>query len=122
MDCYDIRWDGEDSTPDHPIPGVSTNPHYDPQRKSLGDIQLYAGKLDLASMTPLTDSTVCSTTFGLINPGKQYLVYQPDVNKNMTIQLPPGNYEIETCDSADSSTETSSIQWEGGEITIERPM
>lgn len=121
MDCYDIFWDGEDATPDHPIMGVATNPHYDPQRKSLGDVQLFAAKVDLAKMKPVTDPDVCSTTFCLMDAGKKYLAYQPQVDGDITIHLASGNYEVETFDSVDSSSETSTIQWNGGNKTFVKP-
>jgi len=116
-------WSGccEAATPDHPIKGVSTNPHYDPQRKSLGDIQLFAAKVDRAQMIPVTDPDICSTTFCLMNKDAECLAYQPQVDGNITIHLAPGNYEVETFDTVDSSSEISTIRWNGGDKTFTKP-
>lgn len=121
MDCYDVFWDGQQPTSGHPIPGVATNPHYDPQRKSLGDVQLFATKMDLAKMTPVSDPLICSTTFCLANMGKEYLAYQPDVSKEIILQLPSGKYTVETFDTAASQSETSTLKWEGGKKTFALP-
>lgn len=121
MDCYDIHWDGENATPNHPIPGVATNPHYDPQRKSMGDILRYAEKADIANMIPVTDSVFCSTTFCLMNLNKEYIAYQPDKEKNITIALNKGEYKIETFDTIDSSVNSMTIFWNGGNKTFAKP-
>lgn len=121
MDCYDVYWDGQQPTANHPVPGVATNPHYDPQRKSLGDVQLFVKKMDLARIKPVSDPLVCSTTFCLANTGKEYLAYQPEVNNEITLQLPSGTYAVETFDATNSKTETSTIQWVGGNKTFAKP-
>lgn len=121
MDCYDILWDGENATPNHPIPGVVTNPHYDPQRKSMGDILRYAEKADMVNMVPVTDSTFCSTTFCLLNQEKEYIIYQPDKEKKITIALNKGEYRIETFDTIDSSVNSMAISWDGGNKTFTKP-
>lgn len=121
MDCYDVFWDGEAPTPNHPIEGVATNPHYDPQRKSLGDILRFADKVDLVNMIPTNDSTVCSTTFCLANSGKEYLAYQPEINESIKLNLKSGKYSIETFDTIDSSIENSSIEWDGGQKVFAKP-
>lgn len=121
MDCYDIYWDGQNATPDHPIPGVATNPHYDPQRKSMGDILRYAAQADIVNMIPVSDSTICSTTFCLMNPAKEYIVYQPDKNNNITIALNKGEYKVETFDTIDSSVDSITFFWNGGNKIFPRP-
>jgi len=121
MDCYDIFWDGANATPDHPFKGVATNPHYDPQRKSLGDILRYAQKSDIVSMIPVSDSLICSTTFCLMNQGKEYIIYQPDLKKDITVNLPKGEYKFETFDTKDSSISDQTIRWEGGLKMFQKP-
>lgn len=121
MDCYDVFWDNAAPTPNHPIPGVSTHPGYDPQRKSLGDVQIYANKMDLGRMIPTDDPAVCSTTFCLAHPGREYLAYQPLVTGDITLNLPAGSYDVETFNAADSTKQTSTIQWSGGPRTFARP-
>ena len=122
MDCYDVHWDGADPTPNHPIRGVATNPHYDPQRKSLGDVQRFAARMDLANTFPTADSTVCSTGFCLRNESKEYLAYQPDSNKNIRLNLSAGNYEAECFDTIDSSVDKISFSWKGGMRQFTKPL
>lgn len=121
MDCYDVFWDGEEPTPNHPIKGVATNPHYDPQRKSLGDIQRFAKKIDLEKMIPVSDSSVCSTTYCLVNADKTWLAYQPDTLGEIVLPLKAGNYEVESFDTVDSSTENSLLRWNGGNKHFFKP-
>lgn len=121
MDCYDVYWDGAEPTPNHPIAGVATHPHYDPQRKSLGDVQLYARKMDLAGMKPTADPLHCSTTFCLVNAGKEYLAYQPAAKAGIVLQLPSGSYDVETFDTAEGSTAMNAIKWEGGNRNFPKP-
>ncbi len=121
MDCYDVFWDGEPATPNHPIEGVATNPHYDPQRKSLGDVQRYSKRLDLTNVKPVSDPSICSTTFCLMNVGRQYLAYQPDAHGDITLELPSGSYQIETFDTKNSSTAKADLQWTGGKKHFQKP-
>lgn len=121
MDCYDVFWDGEHATPNHPIAGVATNPHYDPQRKSLGDVQLFTKRLDLANIRPVSDPSVCSTTFCLVNPGREYLAYQPDTDGDITLALPRGNYRVETFDAISNEIAKTELEWLGGRKKFPRP-
>jgi len=121
MDCYDVYWDGAFATPDHPIKGVATNPHYDPQRKSLGDILKYAGKTKMAEMVPVADSLICSTTFCLMNQGNEYIIYQPDAGLEIVVNLPTGNYQAEFFDTIDSSVSNQTIKTSGGKMVIRKP-
>jgi len=121
MDSYDVHWDRADPTPNHPLKGVATNPHYDPQRKSLGDVQRYAKMMDLVNMTPTSDSLVCSTGFCLVNNGKEYLAYQPATNGTISIRLPAGKYEVTSFDAADNSNDKQFINWQGGFKKFEKP-
>jgi hypothetical protein len=120
MDNYDVFWDGEEVTPDHPIKGVATNPHFDPQRKSLGDILEYAAKVNLANMIPVTDTVLCSTSFCLKGE-KEYIVYQPDVEADIFFNLDKGNYTVESFDTSDNSVEFKKIKWKGGRKAFNKP-
>ena len=51
---------------------------FNPIRKSLGQIQHFAQRLDLVEMLP--KSSLASSAYCLANEGKQYLVYLPDTN------------------------------------------
>jgi hypothetical protein len=121
MDSYDVFWDKEAPKQDHPMSGVATNPHYDPQRKSIGDILQYAKKVDLANMIPVTDSSLCSTTYCLMNIGKEYIIYQPKIDEGILLDLPSGTYKAEIFDTIDSSVSKSAFEWNGGIKIFEKP-
>lgn len=121
MDCYDVPWDGADPTSNHPMKGVATNPHYDPQRKSLGDVQRFAKKMDLLNFFPTSDSTICSTGFCLVNNGKEYFAYQPNTSGGISLNLTAGNYEAEGFDTIDSSVDKLSFNWTGGMKEFSKP-
>jgi len=121
MDCYDVFWDGAEPTSDHPVSGVATNPHYDPQRKSLGDLQVFARKMDLAALKPTDDAGICSTTFCLASAGKEYLAYQPDTNAGIVLKLPAGSYDIELFDTTTGKGKKAKLKWDGGKKTFPKP-
>jgi hypothetical protein len=121
MDCYDVFWDNEMPTQNHPVAGVATHPHYDPQRKSLGDVQLFAKRMDLARLKPVSDPEVCSTTFCLVSPGREYLAYQPQATGDISVSLPAGNYTEERFDTISSVSEKVSFKWPGGVRTFKKP-
>ena len=121
MDCYDIRWDGEDPIDNHPIKGVATHPHYDPQRKSLGDIQRYARRIDLVRALPTNELSFCSTSYCMVYPGQEYLAYQPDTLGDISIDLPEGSYYVEFFDAATSDTVRSTVSTKGGMTHFLRP-
>ena len=121
MDCYDVYWDNAEPTPNHPIEGVATHPHYDPQRKSLGDVQRFAKRMDLARMKPVADAALCSSTFCLMAAGEEYLAYQPNMNADITVDLPAGNYNIEKFDAISSKVRKEEVRWSGGKRSFSKP-
>lgn len=120
MDAYDTGWYDQKPTPNHPVKGVATFPHFDPQRKSLGDILRYAAKMDMVNMLPCSDSTFCSTGFCLAGPG-EYIIYQPDTDGDIAISVPRGKYQVESFDTVDSSTAEETIRWKGGKKIFAKP-
>ncbi len=48
---------------------------YEPYRHAMGQTRTYADKMNLAAMVPRSD--LCSTTYCLVNPGKEYLIFAP---------------------------------------------
>ena len=92
MDSYDHpNWYSIPPTANHPIPGVSTNPLWDPQRKSLGNTLRFANKMkDLAATQPTEDTTICSTGYCLYLSGSEYVAYQPAVSGSITLDLTNG--------------------------------
>lgn len=61
-------------------------------RDSMGYTLKYAEKMDLIHMIPTT--SYCSTSYCLVNTGKEYLVYQPS-SGSFTVNLPSGDYHYE---------------------------
>ena len=49
---------------------------------------MFAAKIDLAAMTPAADTSVVSTGYALIDPGRDYLIYQPNADADqLTVDL-----------------------------------
>jgi hypothetical protein len=62
-----------DLTP--PLSTLFSLPEADAIRIAMGWVRAYAMRLNLSAMAP--NSQVCSTTYCLVNPGKEYVVYLP---------------------------------------------
>lgn len=71
------------------------DPAFPNLRKAMGHTLTYAGKVNLAEMTPRKD--LSSTGFCLANPGNEYIVYQP-TKKAFTVKVIPGRYHYEWFD------------------------
>jgi len=62
-------------------------------RLAMGHTLRYAEKMNLAAATPSKE--VSSTRYALGDPGKEYLVYQPEAGKSFTVNLKAGKYRLE---------------------------
>ncbi|MCC6391206.1 MAG: hypothetical protein IT167_11440 [Bryobacterales bacterium] len=63
-------------------------------RKAMGDTLRYAGKMDLAAMTPRNE--LASSRYCLANPGKEYLVYLPEGGEvSLDLAAAAGELEVE---------------------------
>ena len=71
------------------------DPQWDPERKAMGHTLQYAERMNLAASIP--SQTICSTTYCLVNPGNEYLVFQPDSGP-FTLRIEAGDYEFEWFD------------------------
>src|SRR5687768_7755758 len=78
---------------DRDYPLSLEDPGYTASRKAMGHTRQFAQRIHLAAMTPRPD--LSSTRFCLANPGKEYLVYQPNAGEPFTIDLAPGRYDLE---------------------------
>jgi Family of unknown function (DUF6298) len=78
--------------------GASPDTYWDAIRKAMGDTRAYAMRMNLASMPPHED--LASTGFCLANPGREYLVFQPDDRHEFTVNLTdaPGRFSVEWFD------------------------
>jgi hypothetical protein len=82
------------ANPLDPSLGVPPYDAYEPARWAMGDTARFAGRLGLADVTPQPD--LSSTGFVLANPGREYLVLQPDENgEAFTVELAAGTYDAE---------------------------
>lgn len=90
-------------------PGVPPYEVYEAARYAMGDTLRYAEKMDLIHMQPRSDLT--STGFALANPGKEYLVLQPnDMNDPFTVMLELGTYSVGWFNVTSRETESAENQ------------
>lgn len=73
--------------------GTSPDPYWETLRLAMGRTRIYARQIDLAINTPQNE--LSSTKYCLANPGKEYLVYQPDSSKTFSVDLIGGTYNYE---------------------------
>ncbi|MHC4432952.1 MAG: hypothetical protein ACYTBS_14010 [Planctomycetota bacterium] len=96
-------------SPDRP------DPKRNPARKAMGFARWLSERADLASLTPQKD--LASTEYCLVNPGIEYLIYQPQGGgKNFSVNLRPDNYVVEWTDPATGAvTRAEDVQVAGGQ-------
>jgi hypothetical protein len=104
MDPYLEIWTGR-NTPKDSMP----DPYWDTLRDALGYTALYASKLDLERAVP--SDSLCSTTYCLVDPGHQYLVYQLD-HGSFQLTVTAGRYSLEWFDP------TARQKTDGGMMTL----
>jgi hypothetical protein len=70
---------------------------YEAARYAMGDTRRFAERVDLLEMAPRED--LSSTRYALANPGKQYLVLQPEGSQEpITVSVVAGVYRVEWFD------------------------
>jgi hypothetical protein len=93
----------------------------EPVRKAMGHTLTYATKMNLVKMTPQRSSNACSTRYCLVNPGKEYLAYQPGSGA-FRINLSAGTYAYEWFNpAAGHIVQTGHIAVAGGEHSFSPP-
>jgi hypothetical protein len=101
------------SDPTNSAPGTPPYLALEPARYALGDTLRTALKVRLAAMTPRGD--VCSTGYGLANPGQEYLILQPaEHGGSFTVALEVGTYAAEWHNLATRETQRAD------DLTVER--
>jgi hypothetical protein len=73
--------------------GGRPDPAWNTIRDALGRTRQYAERLDLSRVVPST--TLCSTGFCLVDPGREYLVYKPPGAGGFTLTMVAGTYRFE---------------------------
>ena len=118
MDCkYDglTWWTGGSFQPEHA--------KWQSLRDALTIIKTYADRLNLAKMVPQAAEadSPSSTRYCLYDPGKEYLVYQPEGETPFTVQLPAGTYQYEWINPVAGKTHQGIILSEGGKTSFTAP-
>ncbi len=126
MECYDDCLDRPEFGCDNKV-----NHAFDPIRKALGRTRTYAARFSDLAMTEPSE-TFCSSTYCLINPGRDYLIYQPVSNGksrssrvvggikksgrkrnivrgSITVFMKKGRYRLEWYDPLDESLSNDSV-------------
>jgi len=87
----------------------------------MGFARLLADRIDLASLTPQAD--LASTKYCLANPGREYLVYQPQRGaRSLSVRLESGTYAIEWTDITSGRTaKADDLRAAAGNNTLESP-
>jgi hypothetical protein len=79
-------------TPNGNYPGLSGSTPLLAVEAQLGYAKTMANRCDLLHMAP--SASTSSTGFAMVNPGAEYLVYQPN-NSSFTVTLPSGTFSVE---------------------------
>jgi hypothetical protein len=68
-----------------------------------------------------TSTTTASTGYALVNPGVEYLVWQPNSTSSFAVDLAPGKYGYEWFDPATRSVQSGSLSAPGGPAQFAPP-
>jgi uncharacterized protein DUF6298 len=100
---------------------TALDPRWEPVRRAMGDTVRFAGKVDLASMTPSDDPADCSTRYCMREPGVAYLVYQPGAGR-FDLRVAAGRYRAEWFSASTGETLVQkATHFEDGVHTLEPP-
>src|SRR5262245_35562948 len=99
------------ANPLDPSTGVPPTEAFEAARLAMGDTRRCAERMDLVATEPRGD--LASSTFALANPGREYLVLQPEAIA-FTVTLEPGTYRLEWF--AVDARETAA----GDDVSVER--
>jgi hypothetical protein len=90
------------------------HPTWEPIRRSIGHARAYANRMDLVAMVPRGD--LSSTAYCLACPGREYLVYQPEVARfQVNLKDGSGPFSVEWFGpSTGSRKEAQPVQ--GGDV------
>lgn len=94
---------------------------WEPLRAALGHARRLAERVNLAALQP--DDKIASTGYCLVNPGKEYLVYNPSAdNTSFTVALKAGKYKYEWFNPSDGKiASTGTIEAKDGSQSFEAP-
>jgi hypothetical protein len=96
------------------------HPTWEPIRRSIGYARAYADRMDLLPMVPRGD--LSSTRYCLANPGREYLVYQPDAGPfRVDLTDAPGAFSVEWFDPTAGSASAGTPVNGGAVIAFSAP-
>jgi len=73
---------------------------HNPARKAMGLARSLADRVDLASLVPQAD--LCSTKYCMADPGRQYLIYRPNTEREkISVDLEAGQYALKWISTSD---------------------
>jgi hypothetical protein len=89
--------------PEKTAPGAPPFETYEPARYAMGDTLRFSERMQLINMEPRNE--LSSTSYALANPGKEYLILQPEGSATpFSVQLKAGTYTVEWFSVADRKT------------------
>lgn len=83
------------------ILSTGSDAQWEPVRRALGATRRLAERVDLAALKP--QSELSSTRYCLAQPGRTYLVYQPEAKQAFTLELKAGAYRFEWSDPVEGT-------------------
>lgn len=94
---------------------------FEATRYAMGDTRRYADRMNLVDMTPRGD--LASTGYALANPGREYLVLQPDEeNRSIEVGLVAGTYQVEWHSIATrDTTQAEPLSAPDGKVSLTAP-
>jgi hypothetical protein len=93
---------------------------WEPLRRALGHTRRFAGRMNLAAMTPQNE--LASTKYCLANPDAEYLIYQPKAGEPFSVELKSGTYRFEWFNPAQGAAASSgTIRSSGGAQQFQAP-
>jgi hypothetical protein len=89
--------------PKETAPGAPPYEMYEPARHAMGDTLYFAERMQLIGMEP--QNKLSSTGYALANPGKEYLILEPEETKeSFSVALEVGIYDTEWFSVVDRKT------------------
>jgi hypothetical protein len=78
------------------VPVTVEDPGHMASRRAMGQTRRLVEQINLAAMTPMPG--LASSRFCLAAPGEEYLAYQPESGKAITVELKAGSYRAQWFD------------------------
>jgi hypothetical protein len=101
--------------------GKRFEPKFEPVRRGMGHALRFSQRMNLNRCRPLPE--LASTGYCLADPGTEYLVFQPEADKPVTLKLKQGQYAAEWFDPRKGQTVLKkAVQAAAGQTAIPCPV